>query len=315
MAATNASGTSAVRYGIMRDQVRDMEVVLADGMVIHTGSLAAKSSSGYNLNGLFVGSEGTLGIFTELTLRIHGISEHTLAARASFQTLDESVQAVISLLQAGIPIARVELVDEESMKQINRYSETDYPEGPTLFLEFHGNKEGLKQDVALTKELMDDHHCSALHFESDTAAMNRLWEARHHVAYAYIHNHQGKKQMVTDVCVPISEMSGAIRDARKAVEASGLPGGIVGHVGDGNYHIILMVDPENREDLQQADKVNEHIVTYALERGGTCTGEHSVGVGKKKYQEKEHGDALLVMRKLKQALDPNGILNPGKVLP
>lgn len=315
MAATNASGTSAVRYGIMRDQVRDMEIVLADGMVIHSGNLAAKSSSGYNLNGLFVGSEGTLGLFTELTLRIHGISEHVLAARAAFQTLDESVEAVISLLQAGIPIARVELVDEESMKQINRYSDTDYPEGPTLFLEFHGNEAGLKQDVSLTKELMEDHGCKSLHFETDTAAMNKLWEARHHVAYAYVHNHRGKKQMVTDVCVPISELAGAIKDARKAVEFSGLPGGIVGHVGDGNYHIILMVDPEDEEDLKLADKVNEHIVMYALERGGTCTGEHSVGVGKVKYQEQEHGDALIVMRKLKKALDPDGILNPGKILP
>lgn len=315
MAATNASGTSAVRYGVMRDQVRDMEVVLADGMVIHTGNLAAKSSSGYNLNGLFVGSEGTLGCFTELTLRVYGISEHVLAARASFQTLDESVQAVISLLQAGIPIARVELVDEASMKQINRYSATNYPEGPTLFLEFNGNEHGLKQDVELTKELMRDHNCTAIDFETDTAARNKLWEARHHVAYAYIHNHKGRKQMVTDVCVPISEMAGAIKDARHAVEASGLPGGIVGHVGDGNYHIILMVRPEEESDLEKADRVNEHIVSYALQRGGTCTGEHSVGVGKKKYQEQEHGDALIVMRKIKKAIDPKNLMNPGKIFP
>lgn len=314
MAATNASGTTSVKYGIMRDNVRDMEVVLADGTIIHTGSLAQKSSSGYHLNGLFVGSEGTLGCITELTLKVQGIPEHTMAGRASFATVDEAVNAVISTLQAGIPLARVELVDEASMIQINKFSETDYKEVPTLFLEFHGNEAGLKQDVDFTKEILYDHGCKELAFESDTAARNKLWEARHNAAYAYLHGNPGKKQMVTDVCLPISELAGAIKDAREAVESSGLTGGIVGHVGDGNYHILLMVDVDNPADIERANQVNERIVNYALKRGGTCTGEHGVGVGKQKYQQQEHGEALQVMEKIKKALDPDNILNTGKVI-
>ncbi|MGY0694919.1 FAD-binding oxidoreductase [Virgibacillus sp. FSP13] len=314
MAATNASGTTAVRYGIMRDQVRDLEVVLADGSIVHTGNLAAKSSSGYHLNGLFVGSEGTLGCFTELTLKVYGIPEHVMAARASFASVDDAVEAVIAILQAGIPVARVELVDEQSIKQMNLFSDTNYKEVPTLFLEFHGNEAGLNQDVEFTKEIVYDRSCQDIEFETDTAGRNRLWEARHNVAYAYIHGHPGKKQMVTDVCLPISELAGAIKDARTVVEQSGLEGGIVGHVGDGNYHILLMVDVNDPQDIEKATAVNEHIVDYALARGGTCTGEHGVGVGKQKYQQKEHGQSLDVMRKIKQALDPAGVLNPNKVI-
>lgn len=314
MAATNASGTTSVKYGVMRDQVRDLEVVLADGSIIHTGNLAAKSSSGYHLNGLFVGSEGTLGCFTELTLRVYGIPEHVTAARASFPSLNDSVEAVVSILQAGVPIARVELVDEPSMKQVNLFSETNYNESPTLFLEFHGNEAGLKQDVAFTREIVEDHHCLDIEFETDNAARNRLWEARHNLAYAYIHGHPGKKMMVTDVCLPISELSGAISHAREAVDTLGLPGGIVGHVGDGNYHTLLMIDMSNPEEVAKAEKFNEQIVLYALERGGTCTGEHGVGVGKQKYQQKEHGHALQVMEKIKHALDPDNLFNPNKIL-
>ncbi|AND39646.1 FAD-binding oxidoreductase [Cytobacillus oceanisediminis] len=314
MAATNASGTTSVKYGVMRDQVRDMEVVLADGSIIHTGNLAAKSSSGYHLNGLFVGSEGTLGCFTELTLRVYGIPENVMAARASFPSLNDAVEAVVSILQAGVPIARVELVDEPSMKQVNLFSETNYNESPTLFLEFHGNEAGLKQDVAFTREIVEDHRCLDIEFETDNAARNRLWEARHNLAYAYIHGHPGKKMMVTDVCLPISELSGAISHAREAVDSLGLPGGIVGHVGDGNYHTLLMIDMSNPDEVAKAEKFNEQIVLYALERGGTCTGEHGVGVGKQKYQQQEHGQALQVMEKIKQALDPENLFNPNKIL-
>ncbi|MGE7120699.1 FAD-binding oxidoreductase [Peribacillus sp. NPDC046944] len=313
MAATNASGTTSVKYGVMRDQVRDLEVVLADGSIIHTGNLAAKSSSGYHLNGLFVGSEGTLGCFTELTLRVYGIPEHIMAARASFPSLNDAVEGVVSILQAGIPIARVELVDEPSMKQVNLHSETSYNEGPTLFLEFHGNEAGLKQDVAFTKEIVAEHNCLDIEFETDNAARNRLWEARHNLAYAYIHGHPGKKLMVTDVCLPISELSGAIHHARETVDSLGLTGGIVGHVGDGNYHILLMIDNENKEEVGRAKQLNEQIVLYALERNGTCTGEHGVGVGKQKYQKQEHGESLLVMEKIKKALDPDNLLNPSKI--
>ncbi|SFB28335.1 D-lactate dehydrogenase (cytochrome) [Lentibacillus halodurans] len=314
MAATNASGTTSVKYGIMRDSVRDLEVVLADGSIIHTGSLAAKSSSGYNMNGLFVGSEGTLGCFTELTLKVIGIPEHIMAARAEFVSVDDAVDAVIAIMQAGIPIARVELVDEEAIKQMNLYSDTDYHEVPTLFLELHGNKAGLKQDITFMEEIVRDMRCRQIEFETDTAGRNKLWEARHNAAYAFIHNHPGRKQMVTDVCVPISELAGAVKDAREAIGESGLSGGIVGHVGDGNYHILLMLDPGNPDDIERANQLNERIVGYALERGGTCTGEHGVGTGKQKYQEREHGHALSVMRKIKRVLDPDDTLNPGKII-
>ncbi|TWT25909.1 FAD-binding oxidoreductase [Planomicrobium sp. CPCC 101110] len=314
MVATNASGTTSVKYGVMRDQVRDLEVVLADGMVIHTGNLAAKSSSGFHLNGLFTGSEGTLGCFTELTLRVYGIPEHVAAARASFPTIQDAVEAVVSILQAGIPIARVELVDEPSIRQVNRFSETNFLEKPTLFLEFHGNEAGLKQDVEFTQELVDGHNCEAIQFETDTASRNALWEARHNLAYAYIHGNPGRKMMVTDVCLPISELAGAVAHAREQVENLGLIGGIVGHVGDGNFHVLLMLDMANAEEVEKANTLNEQIVLYALERGGTCTGEHGVGFGKQKYQRQEHGDALIVMEKIKRALDPDNLLNPGKIV-
>ncbi|MFC0229732.1 FAD-binding oxidoreductase [Bhargavaea ullalensis] len=314
MAATNASGTTSVKYGVMRDQVRDLEVVLADGSIIHTGSLAAKSASGLHLNGLFVGSEGTLGCFTELTLRVYGISEETAAARASFPTVDAAVEAVVSILQAGIPIARVELVDEPSMEQVNRHSGTGYPVRPTLFLEFHGNSAGLRQDIGFCEEIVKEHGCERIDFETETEGRNVLWEARHNLAYAFIHGHPGRKMMVTDVCVPISELAGAVHHAREAVDRLGLIGGITGHVGDGNFHIILMIDLNNPEEVGKADQLNEAIVSYALDRSGTCTGEHGVGIGKQKYQEQEHGPAIHAMRAIKQALDPENIMNPGKVI-
>lgn len=312
MVATNASGTTSVKYGVMRDQVRDLEVVLADGTIIHTGSMAAKSSSGLHLNGLFTGSEGTLGCFTEMTLRVYGIPEHITAARASFPSVKDAVEAVVSILQAGIPIARVELVDEQSVRQANLFSDTAYLEKPTLFMEFHGNEAGLKQDVEFMQEIVQGHGCEELAFETDTAGRNRLWEARHNLAYAYIHGYPGKKMMVTDVCLPISELAGAVGHARDNLLALGLPGGIVGHVGDGNFHALIMMDMNDPVEVAKAQEFNERIVLYALERGGTCTGEHGVGLGKQKYQEREHGAALAVMEKIKRALDPDNLLNPHK---
>jgi D-lactate dehydrogenase (cytochrome) len=314
MAATNASGTTSVKYGVMRDQVRDMEVVLANGSVIHTGSLAAKSSSGYHLNGLFIGSEGTLGCFTELTVQVYGIPEHVSAARATFPDLANAIQAVTSIRHAGIPIARVEFVDEASIVQINKFSDTDYPAIPTLFLEFHGNEEGLRTDVEFAKEIMNDHGCRDFIAESDTAARNHLWEARHNLAYAFIHDFPGKKMMLTDVAVPISELAGAAIHAREELDKLGIPGGIAGHVGDGNFHTIMMVDVEDKEEMQKTENFIDQTVLYALERGGTCTGEHGVGVGKKAYQFKEHGEAVEVMKQMKLALDPNNILNPTKIV-
>ena len=314
MAATNASGTTTVKYGVMRDQVRDLEVVLADGTIMHTGNLAAKSASGFHLNGLFVGSEGTLGCFTELTLKVYGIPEFTTAARATFPTVKNAVEAVTSILQAGIPIARVELVDESSIRQVNHFSETDYAEKPTLFLEFHGNEAGLTQDVEFTQEIVKDHGCDDIQFETDNTARTKLWDARHNLAYAYIHGNVGKKMMVTDVCVPISELADAVIFARQELDAIGLTGGLTGHVGDGNFHALLMIDMNNPEEVLKAQNYNEKIVLYALERKGTCTGEHGVGVGKQKYQAAEHGEALRIMEKIKVALDPLNILNPNKIV-
>lgn len=315
MAATNASGTTAVRYGVMRDQVRDLEVVLANGQIIRTGGLAVKSSAGYNLTGLFVGSEGTLGIFTELTLRVYGIPESILAARASFPSVESAVRTAVSLLAVGIPIARVELVDRVSVEKLNRHSGTHYEEAPTLFLEFHGNEAGLQQDVQFAKDLAADHGCSGFAFETDAKGRNTLWEARHNLAYAFVHGSRGKKIMVTDVCVPLSELAGAITYAREQIEAAGVEGGLLGHVGDGNFHALLLVDPTNRDDLDKAERVNANLVDYALRCGGTCTGEHGVGVGKLKYLRREHGEALDLMRQVKQLFDPHNILNPGKKLP
>ena len=313
MAATNASGTTTVKYGVMRDQVRDLEVVLADGSIIHTGSLAAKSASGYHLNGLFVGSEGTLGCFTELTLQVHGIPEHIVAARATFPNLTDAIESVTSVLQAGVPIARVEFVDEESIIQINKFSETDYPIKPTLFLEFHGNKAGLEQDLVFTQQIMDDHGCEAFTSETTTAARNKLWDARHNLAYAYVHDYVGKEMMLTDVAVPISELANSVIYAREELDKLEIPGGILGHVGDGNFHSIIMIDVNNPEEMEKANQFNEKVVLYALERGGTCTGEHGVGVGKAQYQRQEHGAALDVMMNIKKVLDPNNILNPNKI--
>jgi D-lactate dehydrogenase (cytochrome) len=315
MAATNASGTTAVRYGVMRDQVRELQVVLADGRIIHTGGRAAKSSAGYHLTGLFVGSEGTLGVFSELTLRVYGIPEAILAARASFPDVESAVRTAVSLLGVGIPIARVELVDQVSMQKLNRHSGTSYREAPTLFLEFHGNEAGLQKDVQFAKEIASDHGCLGFEFETDAKGRTTLWEARHNLAYAYLHGSKGKKMMVTDVCVPLSELAGAITYARAQIEAAGLEGGLLGHIGDGNFHALLMIDPNDRDDLERAEKVNASLVDYALDRGGTCTGEHGVGIGKIKYLRREHGEALEVMKSLKRLFDPHNILNPGKKLP
>ncbi|MFY4774465.1 FAD-binding oxidoreductase [Metabacillus sp. RGM 3146] len=313
MAATNASGTTSVRYGIMRDQVREMEVVLADGRIIRAGSKSAKSSSGLHLPGLFVGSEGTLGVFTELTLRVYGIPEAIIAGRAIFPSLEKAVQTVFDILSAGIPVARIELLDEFSVNQFNKFNHAEFEEKPTLFMEFHGNKEGIQYDVDFAGTLALDNDCFEFLFEKETKKRNELWEARHNLAYAFVHHSPGKKLMVTDVCVPLSKLAEAILDARKEIDLSGLSAAILGHVGDGNYHVILTVDHSDAEEMDRAEKLNAKLVDRALELGGTCTGEHGVGVGKAKYQRKEHGAAYEVMKALKKTLDEKNILNPGKI--
>jgi D-lactate dehydrogenase (cytochrome) len=313
MAATNASGTTTVRYGAMKDNVRDLEVVLADGRVIHTGGKAKKSSSGYNLTELFVGSEGTLGIFTELTLQVYGISEVIMAARAVFPTVNDVVQAASSILTAGVPIARIELVEGQTIKYVNQVMGTSYTEGDSLFLEFHGSKGSVETDVQLTKELFTEYGCDQFDFETDSLGRSRLWEARHNSLYALIHTNPGKQVMNTDVCVPLSKLADSIEYTRKCMEESNLQGDIIGHIGDGNFHAGILIDPNNPRDLERANHVNERIVDFALSFGGTCTGEHGVGLGKRKYQRRQHGEALEVMKSIKNVLDPNGILNPSKI--
>ncbi|KQL46784.1 2-hydroxy-acid oxidase [Brevibacillus choshinensis] len=314
MTATNASGTTSVSYGIMRSQVRDLEVVMADGSIIHTGGLSAKSSSGYHLTGLFVGSEGTLGAFTEITLKVYGIPETVIAGRATFPTVKAAVDGAMSLLAAGIAIARVELVDSASIRQVNLHSETDYLEQPTLFLEFHGNESGLAHDVSFARELLQENDCVDFLVETDSKKRAKLWEARHNLAYAFKHGYPGKEMMLTDVCLPLSELTEAVVYTREVIDQSGLAGGVLGHVGDGNFHSTLMFNKQDPAEVQLAEEVNAKIVEYALKKGGTCTGEHGIGIGKKKYLQKEHPDTLPWMKLIKQQFDPNNILNPGKIL-
>ena len=313
MIATNASGTSAVRYGAMKHQVLGLEVVLADGTIIRTGSLAVKSSAGYNLTGLFVGSEGTLGVITEATLRVYPLPEDVVAARAAFPSVEAAARVAVGLIRAGVPVARVELVDDATVQAVNSYKGTHYPERPTLFLEFSGPEAAVRADVDFARELAAIEDCLGFEFESDEKARERLWEARHHAALAIAAASPGKKMMITDVCVPISHLPEAIRHARRTAEEHGVQAAIFGHVGDGNYHAVFMVDPDDPEDVARAERVNTAIVQHALARGGTCTGEHGVGIGKKKYLNDEHGQALAVMRAIKKTLDPRNVLNPGKI--
>lgn len=313
MAGTNASGTNAVKYGVMRDQVLGAEAVLADGTVMRTGGMAMKSSAGYDLTGLFVGSEGTLGVFTELILRLYPLPGWTVAARAVFPDIEAAGRAAVAMIRTGMRIGRVELVDARTIDAVNTYKGTDYAAAPTLFLEFSGSKASVESDVEVARETSASEGCSSFEFEADEEAREKLWEARHDAALAISDLYPGMGMMATDVCVPISDLPGALRHARDIIESRGLDGAILGHVGDGNYHAVFPVDTGDEADQERAEAVNEEIVDYALERGGTCTGEHGIGLGKTEHLQKEHGDSLPFMREIKRIADPNGIMNPGKV--
>lgn len=313
MAATNASGTNAVRYGAMRDQVLGLEVALAGGTVMRTGGMSMKSSAGYNLTGLFVGSEGTLGVFTEITLRLHPIPEMILAARAVFTDIESAGRAAVAVIRGGIQIGRVELVDARTVEAVNAYKGTDYAESPTLFLEFSGTEGTVEGDVERVREILKNEGSTAFEFEADEAAREKLWEARHEAGIAIQNLHPERRPMTTDVCVPISDLPDALRHARETIRSHGLDGAILGHIGDGNYHAVFPVDSSDAEELENAEQVNAEIVDYALARGGTCTGEHGIGSGKTSHLEKEHGDSLPFMRAIKNLADPNGIMNPGKI--
>jgi D-lactate dehydrogenase (cytochrome) len=314
MAATNASGTTTVRYGGMRTQVLALEVVLADGTIIRPGTRAVKSSAGYDLRGIFVGSEGTLGVITDLTLRLYGIPEHTVAVRAAFPSVAAACRAAVAMIGSGVMVTRVELLDAASIAAVNAYKGTAYAEAPSLFIEFAGTETGVAGDLATTRELAELEGSASFEHELEHEARARLWEARHHVAFAIAARAPGKGALSTDVAVPLSDLPAAVEYARERVEARSRDAAIIGHVGDGNFHVALMIDPEDPDDVADARALNDELVEWALARGGTCTGEHGIGLGKIEYLEREHGDLLPYLRALKNVFDPNGILNPGKVV-
>ncbi|WP_085899955.1 FAD-binding oxidoreductase [Kiloniella majae] len=316
MAATRASGTNAVRYGTMRDNVLGLTVVLPDGEVIRTGGRARKSSAGYDLTRLMVGSEGTLGIITELQLKLYGIPEAISSAVCSFDSLETAVDAVMLIVQTGIPVARIELLDDVQMDAVNRYSKLNYAVLPTLFFEFHGTPAGVAEQAEQVGEIVKDYGGGDFQWASEQEDRNKLWQARHDAYYASINLRSDCEGWPTDVCVPVSKLSECILETRKLIDQAELVAPIIGHVGDGNFHVLFIVDPQNQNEMDSASRVNKAMVDMAIGFGGTCTGEHGVGMGKKKYLIKEHGDnAVAVMRKIKQALDPKGLLNPGKVVP
>jgi D-lactate dehydrogenase (cytochrome) len=314
MAATRASGTNAVRYGTMRENVLGLTVVLADGRIIRTGGRARKSAAGYDLTRLFVGSEGTLGVITEITLRLYGIPESMSAAVASFPTIEDAVDTVIQTIQSGIPVARIELLDDVQMDAVNRYAKLDYPVQSTLFFEFHGTKAGVAEQAEMVKAIAAEHGAGGFRWATKPEERSKLWQARHDAYYAAKALRPGGKGWATDVCVPISRLAECISETKKEIRGSTLIAPIVGHVGDGNFHLSFIIDPDDPAEMAAAKAINDRMVMRALAFGGTCTGEHGVGYGKLDFLTAEHGDAVTVMRQLKLALDPHNIMNPGKVV-
>ena len=314
MAATRASGTTAVRYGTMRETVLGLTVVMPDGRVIRTGGRARKSSAGYDLTRLFVGSEGTLGVITEVTVRLHGLPEAIAAAVCGFESLEGAVRTVITTMQLGIPVARIELLDEVQMDAVNRYSRLDYPVKPTLLFEFHGTSaDAVTEHAGTVQELATEQGGSNFQWATTTEDRARLWQARHNTFYADLALRPGAKAWVTDVCVPISALSECVLETQRDVRETGIIAPLVGHAGDGNFHLIIVLDPEDREELARVQAFNGRLVRRALALGGTCTGEHGIGMGKIDYLPEEHGEALEIMKTIKRALDPENRMNPGKI--
>jgi len=312
MAATRASGTTAVRYGTMRENVLGLTVVLADGQVIHTGTRARKSSAGYDLTRLFVGSEGTLGVITEVTLRLHAQPEAATAAICHFDTIEDAVKTVIEVIQLGVSVARVEFMDDHQVDAVNRYSGLNLALKPTLLFEFHGVSEASVAEAAsMAEALSREHGGLGFAWQTTLAEREKLWKARHDVYYATRALRPGSNVLTTDVCVPISRLAECIVATRADLDAASFPAVMVGHVGDGNFHVQCLLGPDQ---VAEADAFAERLVERAQAMGGTCSGEHGVGLGKKKYLEAEHGEGLEVMRTLKLALDPENRMNPGKIL-
>lgn len=314
MTATRASGTNAVRYGTMRENVLGLTVVLADGRIIKTGGRARKSAAGYDLTRLFIGSEGTLGIITEVTLRLYGIPEAVSAAVCGFKDIRGAVDTVILTIQSGIPVARIELLDEVQMGAVNAYSKLNYPVAPTLFFEFHGTERGVQEQAEMVAAIAQDNGGMEFQWATRPEDRSRLWQARHDGYYAALALRPGSKGWPTDVCVPISRLADCILETKKDIAESGMLAPLVGHVGDGNFHLVYVIDPDQPEELAKAQELADRMVDRALAMGGTCTGEHGIGYGKIDFLEKEAGDAFTVMGTVKTALDPLNILNPGKVV-
>ncbi|HKW38320.1 MAG TPA: FAD-linked oxidase C-terminal domain-containing protein [Burkholderiales bacterium] len=314
MAATRASGTNAVRYGTMRENVLTMTVVLADGRVITTSRRSRKSAAGYELTRLFVGSEGTLGVITELTVRLYPLPEAVSAAVCSFPDIAGAVSTVIQTLQAGIPIARSEALCATTMKAINAYSKTSYREQPTLFLEFHGTHASVEEQAKLVQDIARDNGGMDFEWTTKPEERNRLWTARHQAYFACLQLRPGSRAVSTDVCVPISRLTECIVETSADIARASMPIPLFGHVGDGNFHCEILVRPDSEADLEEARRFNERIVDRALAMEGTCTGEHGIGFGKMRSLRKELGEAVGLMASLKRALDPENLMNPGKVV-
>ena len=315
MAATNASGTTTVRYGKMRVNVLALEAVLPGGSVIRTGSRAPKTSAGYDLTGLLVGSEGTLAVITELTLRLHGIPEHAVALRIPFPTLDAAVRTAVAAISIGAGVTRIELIDALNMRAINLHGDTDFPEVPCLLVEAAGTEASVEGDLELVLDLAREEGATEIAYERDPGARTRLWSARHAAAFSWAHLWPRSRQCSTDTCVPLSELAAAIAVAESELARLGLRGGILGHVGDGNFHVGVVVDPADADEVERWHELSKLVVRDALARGGTCTGEHGIGSGKRDALALEHPDLLPLYRGVKAAFDPNGIMNPGKVVP
>ena len=314
MASTRASGTNAVRYGTMRENVLGLTVVLADGRIIKTGGRARKSAAGYDLTRLFVGAEGTLGIITEVTLRLYGIPEAISSAVCPFNDIRGAVDTVIQTIQSGIPVARIELLDEVQMDAVNKYSKLDYKVAPTLFFEFHGTAAGVKEQAEMVSAIAAEFGSSEFTWATRLEDRSKLWQARHDGYYAALALRPGSKGWPTDVCVPISRLADCILETKKDIAESSMLAPLVGHVGDGNFHLVYVIDPDKPEELAEAKRLNDRMVDRALAMGGTCTGEHGIGYGKMEFLEKEAGDAFAVMGELKRAFDPENRMNPGKVV-
>jgi D-lactate dehydrogenase (cytochrome) len=314
MAATRASGTNAVRYGTMRDNVINLTAVMADGSIVKTGNRAKKSSAGYDLARLLIGSEGTLGIITELTLRLHGIPEAIAGGVVSFETIEGACNATIMTIQSGIPIARIELLDASMVRASNIYSKLQLAETPTLFVEFHGSEASVKEQSSQFGDIAKDNGGGEFAWALKPEERNRLWQARHDAYWAAQVLRPGAKVVATDVCVPISRLAECVTETAVDIESSRLVAPIVGHVGDGNFHLTLLVDPDDGAEMERADALIGRLNLRAIAMDGTCTGEHGVGQGKMKYLVREHGAGLDVMRAIKRALDPMGIMNPGKIV-